>query len=308
MSNVANSSGAFDFSTLKRSDTDAAEATTQASTNLPSAKQPSGIPVPSLVLDADSKNLANYLNLSDAVPLLVDLYTLRNPQSSELSQKLIGEVVKRGGALVLLRIDADANPQLAQAFQVQQLPSVIAILRSQPISLFSGDQPADSIALVVDKVLEAAAANGVTGTVVADSADAPVPTLPPEHQAAMEAIERGDYEAAEAAYKAALAQAPADALATAGLAQVQLLKRTDTIDYEKVLATDAQDLKGALEKADAHTSIGDFATAFSVILDRFEAHTDERDALRAHLLELFKVAGTDPAVAPARARLTNLLF
>jgi thioredoxin-like negative regulator of GroEL len=47
-----------------------------------------------------------------------------------------------------------------------------------------------------------------------------------------------------------------------------------------------------------------------VILDFFEtADQKDRDVLRAHLLELFKVVPKEePALAKARVRLANLLF
>lgn len=310
MAGIPNSAGAFDFSALRQNATQNQQTQTPTDAEPSSASVgPTQVAVPSLVLEADSSNLRNYLQLSASVPLLVDLYTVRVEASVALSEKLIAEVVRRAGQLVLLRIDADRATELAQAFQVSQLPAVVGLLKNQPVPLFTGDQPAENIALVLDKLLEVAASNGVVGTAIPEANEVPELKLPPRHQAAADAIDRGDYAAAVAEFEAALAEAPADALAAAGLAQAKLLQRTVALDYEAVLANEAPNLQSALNKADALASIGEFAAAFTLLLDRFESEFAERDTIRPALLELFKVAGPDePAVSAARARLTNLLY
>lgn len=306
MADIPNSAGAFDLSALKQPE--------RTSTMQPGiAAEPAGavmqVKVPSLVMEADQSNLRDFLQLSASVPILIDLYTNRVEASVSLSEKLIAEVTRRGGQVLLLRIDADKSGELAQAFQVTQIPAVVGLLRSQPVPLFAGDQPAESISLVIDKLLEVASSNGVTGTALSETAETPELKLPPRHQAAADAIDRGDYAGAVAEFEAAIAEAPADAIAAAGLAQAKLLQRTVELDYEQVLASDPGDLESTLKKADALTSIGEFEAAFTSILDRFEQHIGERDTLRNHLLELFKVAGPDqPSVTAARARLTNLLY
>ncbi len=43
-----------------------------------------------------------------------------------------------GGRLVLGAADIEAFPQLAQAFQVQAVPTAVAVLKGQPVPLFQG--------------------------------------------------------------------------------------------------------------------------------------------------------------------------
>ena len=43
-----------------------------------------------------------------------------------------------GGRLVLGAADIDAFPQLAQAFQVQAVPTAVAVVKGQPVPLFQG--------------------------------------------------------------------------------------------------------------------------------------------------------------------------
>ena len=67
------------------------------------------------------------------------------------------------GRWLLARIDAEANPQIAQAFQAQSVPTVVAVLAGQPLPLFQGAYPRDQVRAVLDQVLAAAEANGITG-------------------------------------------------------------------------------------------------------------------------------------------------
>src|SRR5690606_23384541 len=94
---------------------------------------------------------------------------------------------------------------------------------------------------LLTELLRVAEANGVSGrvdpgAVPDEEAAAPEPPGDPRFDAAYDAIERGDWDAAEAAYAGVLDQSPADPDAKAGLAQVGLLRRTDGADVETALA------------------------------------------------------------------------
>lgn len=286
----------FDFSTLRK----AAE------------PEPVAAPqVPSLIAEIDAENLRGFLKLSEQIPCLVDVYTSRTDASQALSEKLRAETIRRAGAFILLRLNADALPEFLQAFQVQQVPAVTALLKGQSIPLFAGDQTADAIVQVVDRMLVVAAENGITQTVEVTEANLEAePQLPPKHLAAVELIEAGEYAKAVSAYQEILNESPADEIAIAGLAQAQLLQRTEQLDFDKALEQEPQTSAEAIEKADALVAYGRNEAAFSVILDFFEtANQPDRDLLRAHLLELFKVVPKEePALAKARVRLANLLF
>lgn len=267
--------------------------------------------VPSLVIDVTQANIASYVKLSERVPVIVEFSTVRMEASLTLGQKLSAEVLKRNGQLVLLRLDGDQSAEMMKAFQIQALPAVAGLLRGSPIAMFVGDQDADVIAQVLDKLLILATENGIIGTAIADETVETVkPVLPPRHQAAYDAIEAEDYAGAIAEFEAALNEAPADVIAATGLAQAKLLLRTDKLDLEQLLEAPAKTLADVLLKADALCLIGHFEMSFKALLDTFEvADKDDRDVLRSHLLELFKVAGqNNPAIPAARIRLTNLLF
>jgi putative thioredoxin len=126
-------------------------------------------------------------------------------------------------------------------------------------------------------------------------------------------MSNGDFDTAIAEYTTAIAQDPRDQLAVAGLAQVSLLARLSKADPDQVRAAAAaapDDVSAQLAVADLDVSGGHVDDAFARLLDLFpRLDQSGKDAVRARLLELFEIVGTDdPRVAAARRRLTGLLY
>jgi putative thioredoxin len=275
-----------------------------------------------IVFETDDTAFGSTLELSRTVPVIVALWASWSEQSTTLLASLERLVRARGGRLVLAAADADRSPQLVQAFQAQAIPTVVAVVAGQPVPLFAGVQPDDVIDQVFDQLLELAAQHGVTGSVepgesgettegtAGEPAEEP---LPPLHQEAYDAIERGDFEAAASAYRTAIAQDPRDTLAVAGLAQANLLGRLHgkTLDSIRNAAAAApHDLDAQLDVADLDLSGGHVDDAFDRILTLFPTLDPEgKRRVRERLVELFEVVGVDdPRVVTARRRLTNLLY
>ncbi|UOE45340.1 tetratricopeptide repeat protein [Agromyces larvae] len=275
-----------------------------------------------LVRQTDDSDFAPILELSRTVPVVVALWASWSEASGALVDTLARLVRARGGALVLAAADADRSPQLVQALQVQAIPTVVALVAGQPVPLFQGAQPDDVIDQVFDQLLQLAAQHGVTGRVAegdgangeAGAAPEPEePPLPPLHQEAFDAISRGDYAAAQQAYRTAIAQDPRDSLAVAGLAQANLLARLQgkTLDQiRNAAAANPADLDAQLDVADLDLSGGHVEDAFGRLLDLFPTLDQPgRDRVRERLVELFEVVGTDDErVVVARRRLANLLY
>lgn len=301
----ASLAGAVDLSGLKKADPIAQAATA----NQASAPQ---LKVPSLVALGTDANLKNFVTISNSVPVLIDFFADDLESSAALSEKLSRLVPALGGKLFLLRVNSQTSLNVAQAFGVKEVPSVVALIKGQPIPLFEGDQAEDTIKTVLERLLQVAQENGVTGTleVSEDFTEPSVQDLPPKHKAAYDAIDAGDYELAISHYEAALNANPADAMAVAGLAQSKLLLRTKDIDFEAALASLPTDFESTVLKADACVAVGHAAEGYQTILTRFAtADKDEREKLRKHLLELFTVSPPDaPELASARRALAALLY
>lgn len=278
----------------------------------------------SWVLDgARQGDLQQLVQLSGRVPVLIHLAVPSNPVSGQLDALVAPEVDRRGGRVVLARIDAEAEPQALQVFGLPSGPAVVAVLAGQPVPVLNQAVPAAQLSQLIDELLAAAAQNGVNGTVpplgpprdhtaAPDEAPAP-PPLPPLHQEAVDAIERGDYEAAMEAYRKALAENPGDEDAKAGLSQAGLFARTAAMDAAAVrerAASAADDVQAQIDVADLDLLGGHVEDAFHRLVRFVAAHPGpERNTAREHLVDLYTVVGDqDPRTQESRKALARALF
>jgi len=292
--------GAVDLSGLVR----AAQAPASAPGGTGAAPASGGV-----VREVDEVSFPGVLELSRTVPVIVEFY------ADGIAPALGDLVASYGGRLVLATIEGNRNPQLAQAFQIQQVPAVVALIGGRPVPLFLGMPSEQEVRGVLDQVLEAAAQSGVTGTVPLDgAADEPAEEpLPPLHQEAYDAIAAGDYAAAAQAYRTAIAQNPRDQLAVAGLAQVSLLQRLEgavAADVRRAAADAPDDLDAQLAVADLDLSGGHVDDAFARLLRVFPGQSAEgKAAIRTRMLDFFEIVGAeDPRTVAARRALTALLY
>lgn len=261
------------------------------------------------------------LNRSMSVPVVLAFVSARSEASGQLDQTLTALAAEHQGRFVLARADIDAHPELAASAQVQAVPTVVAVLRGQALPLFQGAPPESDVRSVLDQLFQAAVANGVAGRAepipgqasAEQSDEAAEEPVDPRFEAAYTAIEAGDYDAAAAAYQAVLAESPADADAKAGLAQVELLRRTDGIDLEavtKAADADPADVDAQLTLADVEIAAGRVEEGFTRLIETVRRTSgDDRDRVRTRILELFEVIGSaDPRVIKARAALASALF
>lgn len=282
------------------------------------AETPAGPTVPgAIVVDATTADFQTVLERSTQVPVVLVLTSARSEVSGEAVTTLETLAREYQGRFQLARVDADSEPQIAAALQVQAVPTVLALVAGQPVPLYQGAYPEAQVRQVLDEVLRLAAQNHVTG--VLDDAgtaepEAPAePEIPPLHAEALAAIERGDLAAAERAYQQALAENPGDSEAQAALLQVQLIARVDQEEPDEVLgraaAAPPQDVAAHLAAADVEAATGQFAAAFDRLLAVVRATSgEEREQARVRLVELFDIAGPVPEVQAARRQLASALY
>jgi putative thioredoxin len=233
------------------------------------------------------------------------MWSPRSPESVEMV-KLLGKLeTDYKEAFALARVDIEAQPQVAQAFQTKSIPYAVAIISEQMVPLFEQSYPEAQVKMVLDKVLTLASEQGV--------GQAPVEQMEPEEVEAMDALEAGNYIAAEAAYKKWLSRKPAETLAKLGLAQTQLLIRTEGLELNAVLEESTKnpsDIDLQLKAADVEIVNGGVEAAFTRLLHAVRATSgDDRTKVKDHLLNLFALVDqSDPRLVAARKELASALF
>ncbi|MDO5034910.1 MAG: tetratricopeptide repeat protein [Actinomycetaceae bacterium] len=253
-----------------------------------------------IIRDIDEADLEEIVQISNQLPVVIDLWADWCQPCKQLTPILEDIIRELDGRVVLAKVDVEMNPQLAQMFGAQSIPTVVAVIAGRPVPLFQGAQPKEQVVAVFNELLKIAANAGLTGRMI-DAPESDTPKANPLHEAALAAEDAGDLDGAIAEWNRVLAQAPKDQVAKEAIARLNLAKRVKEGEDDSPLAM-----------ADAAFVQGDADSAFGILLDQI-AKTKTTDpetfeAARARLLEMFTVLGADPRVKAARARLSSLLF
>jgi putative thioredoxin len=302
--------GAVDLSALKAR-SEVAARPQQASAGAERAETP-------FVIDVTEESFqADVLERSLEVPVVVDLWATWCGPCKQLSPVLERLAAAGNGAWVLAKVDVDANPRIAQAFGVQSIPMVVAVVGGQPVDAFNGALPEPQVRQWIAALLDAlrdrmpAIAQAEAGVDGAEEQPEEEPE-DPRFTAAEDALERGDYAAAEEAYQQILAAEPANEQAAAALSQVRFLARAENVDPTAVERADAapDDIDAQLAAADAEVATDSVDAAFNRLVSTVgRTAGEERDRAREHLIGLFELFPADDSrVTAARRALARALF
>jgi putative thioredoxin len=222
---------------------------------------------------------------SAQLPVVVDLWAPWCGPCKALGPAIERVVDATGGAVALVKVNIDDNPQVAAAFRVQSIPAVFALRDGQVVDHFIGAIPEEQVAAWVQRLLPAPSeADQLTArgdeTSLRSALD-----LEPGHPGAVVAlaellVERGTPEATEEAL-ALLARIP------------------ETPETRRVAALARMGGTAAVESGDG------VAAKLDGLLDRVK----DDDAARQEFVDLLEVMGPDdPRTAQYRRALTSRLF
>ena len=285
---------------------------------------------------------ADVLEQSRATPVIVDFWAPWCGPCKTLGPSLEAAVNAADGAVKLVKVNIDENPEIAQQLRIQSIPTVYAFRDGQPVDGFMGAIPDSQV-----KAFVAALAGGAGGHEHHGHGG-------PEHTAevlavAAEALEAGDIALAAQAYGHVLQDEPGNPKAVAGLARAYLkggdLERARTT-LQMVSQEGAQDeairaVEAELKLKDKpapesgeitalrarlaadpndHQARYDLAIALEGASDRDGAVAEllelvrrdrkwNEEAARKQLVILFEAMGpADPRTIEARRKLSGLLF
>jgi putative thioredoxin len=291
---------------------------------------------------------AEVVAASMQLPVLVDFWSSRDDASTVISALLQTLETRYAGRFKLVRIEAEQQPELCQAFGIRSIPTAVLLDQGRPVDGFMGAPAESEVKAFFDKhlpegdVLEAE----VTSEVVTDAPAADDPVA--QHEALQQAVLKNpDDEEARFAYIKWLLLAGRDDDAKVALAPViaktGLVRRFDSlqrwmnaidfaaergdltgagIGFDAKIAANKRDFDARFGKAQTLIAAQDWTGAMDELLEilmRDKAWADElaRKTYIAILdvIELppVKVADgqippVDPTVATYRRRLSSVIL
>ena len=295
----------------------------QRAAQAPAGDAPPGAPAGNVIEVTDETFNTDVVARSRTVPVIVDLWAEWCGPCKQLGPVLEKLASEANGAWILAKVDVDANPQLSAALQVQSIPMVVAVVAGQVADGFLGAMPEPQVRSWIGQVMQVAEQLGLAPGANGEAQQPGDPGLgmpegdgplgDPAFTEAQEAMERGDLNAAAAAFEKILAATPGDPMATMGLGQVELLRRVESYDQasaRQAAADRPDDVDAQARVADIDLVMGRIDASFTRLLDTIRVSSGEdRDKARRHLLSLFEIfPPRDPHVSKARATLSSLLF
>lgn len=261
---------------------------------------------------------------SRELPVLIDFWATWCAPCRTLTPILEKLAAELAGRFVLAKVDIDREPELAEAFRVQSVPTVVLLVGGRPVDAFMGAQPEKSVRAFLEPHLgppQASAVEQADELVAAGRDEEALALLSswtarhPDDGPALIALarlhaERGELGAAEAVRVSIVPEA----LETdAGRALVALLSlQAGAGDVERLAAAAAampDDLAAQLALGRALVADGRVDEGLEAIWKA--ARTDlafDGGAPRKALLEVFGVLGfEDPRTIEYQRRLSMLL-
>ena len=232
-------------------------------------------PKPPYIKDGTSKTFqADVIEASRTQPVVVDFWAPWCGPCKTLGPILEKLVNAAQGAVRMVKVNVDENPEIAQALRIQSIPTVYAFKNGQPLDGFASALPESQVKAFIERL------TGPMGP-------SPIDQILEEGEAL---LEEGDAAMAAQAFAAVLQQQPKEVRAIAGLARCYL-RAGDLEKTEQTLAL-------APPEAQNHQALASVRAEIKLASKAGDA--DEISSLKARV-------GSDPKNLQARFDLAAAL-
>jgi len=258
---------------------------------------------------------------SREVPVLVDFWAEWCEPCKTLSPTLEALADEFDGAFELAKVDVDANQELSAQFNVQSIPSVIAIKDGQEVSRFQGALPEASVRAFIEQILPTALdlmfEEARTALINGDTAGAEhmlrqILSDQSDHQDAGTSlaallIDRGDIDEALIVLGKLVPDSDVDRLQAA--ARLRQSAGDDISQLEAAAASDPSDGDAQLSLARALAAHGEYEPGLDRMLAIVSDGGESKEDARLAMIDIFDVLGNEhPLTQTYRRRLAATLF
>ncbi|NKF52647.1 tetratricopeptide repeat protein [Shewanella sp. WXL01] len=107
------------------------------------------------ILHLTKENIQQVVDASMEKMVVMTFWAQQHDESVQLQSLLEQIALEQQGRFILAKVNCESEPEIAQYFQIQSLPTTLLLDKGRPVDGFAGSQSSDEIKTLLDKHLPA---------------------------------------------------------------------------------------------------------------------------------------------------------